>query len=168
MNHNRARAGFEKRVTDEEIVSFRKSYQGSEEELRDLKTVFIKVQGNMSKLFEFVMCSDPLDDEERFREIINTWIETKVCISQFIAGVLSFFQEVSAYPAYVKENPKKRAQRASKAKREKQEVDAGKEDELSKLILSKMSQRKDGFSSICEKYEKEATKPKRSKKSQKD
>lgn len=59
------------------------------------------------------MLSSPLDDEERFREIIDAAIESKV---------------VEAYPAYTNETEKQKTARMKAARKEAKEAeDAAKE-----------------------------------------
>ena len=68
---------------------------------------YINNEGDMDALFEEVMLSNPLDDEKRFREIIDEEIAAK---------------RVEGYPAYVKESKAKRKKRVTEAKKEAQEA----------------------------------------------
>jgi DnaJ family protein C protein 9 len=63
--------------------------------------------GDMDALFEEVMLSNPLDDEERFRTMIDEEIEAK---------------RVEAYEAYTKETKSKRKKRITEAKKEAKEA----------------------------------------------
>ena len=47
-----------KKVTEEDILQVTKEYLGSEEEARDLKACYVKFEGDMTKVFEWQMCSD--------------------------------------------------------------------------------------------------------------
>ena len=64
-------------------------------------------EGDLDRVFEEIMLSDPVEDEERFRGIIDEAIEKG---------------EVQSYKAYVRESKKKRRRRVEKAKREEEEV----------------------------------------------
>ena len=60
-----------KKVTEEDILQVTKEYLGSEEEARDLKECYVKFKGDMTKVFEWQMCSDIEFDSHRFAEIIE-------------------------------------------------------------------------------------------------
>ena len=60
-----------KKVTEEDILQVTKEYLGSEEETRDLKACYVKFEGDMTKVFEWQMCSDIEFDSHRFAEIIE-------------------------------------------------------------------------------------------------
>ena len=60
-----------KKVTEEDILQVTKEYLGSEEEARDLKECYVKFEGDMTKVFEWQMCSDIEFDSHRFAEIIE-------------------------------------------------------------------------------------------------
>ncbi|KAF3174561.1 hypothetical protein EYR41_002929 [Orbilia oligospora] len=94
-------------VTGDTLTEFKKTYQGSDEEREDLLAIFEEVEGDMDKLFENVMLSDPLADEDRFRKIIDAAIK---------AG------EVEGYPAYVNETKKAKQARKKNAEKESKEA----------------------------------------------
>ncbi|KAI9809693.1 MAG: hypothetical protein M1825_000125 [Sarcosagium campestre] len=89
------------------LDQIKKDYQNSAEEKNDLLSSFEKAEGNLDEVFEEVMMSNPLEDEQRFRAIIDTAIDDGI---------------VEAYEAYTNETTAKRKQRAKKAKREEQEA----------------------------------------------
>ncbi|MCO5556415.1 hypothetical protein L7F22_009964 [Adiantum nelumboides] len=60
-----------KTVTEDDIEEFAASYQGSETERQDLKDLYTKCKGNMDRVFDRLMCSDPQQDSHRFMDIIN-------------------------------------------------------------------------------------------------
>ena len=68
---------------------------------------YVNNEGDMDALFEEVMLSNPIDDEARFREIIDEEITAK---------------RVEGYPAYVKESKAKRKKRVTEARREAEEA----------------------------------------------
>jgi len=63
-----------KKVTEEDILQVTKEYLGSEEEARDLKACYVKFEGDMTKVFEWQMCSDIEFDSHRFAELIDGYI----------------------------------------------------------------------------------------------
>ena len=73
---------------------------GSKEELSDLQTAYEDGKGNMDYIIDNVLLCT-IDDEERFRKIIDNWIEE---------------EKVEAYPAYIKETEQKKKQRKRKVK----------------------------------------------------
>ena len=95
-------------VTLEALDGFKKEYQGSEQEKRDVLEVYKIVHGNMDRLFERVMCSNPLDDDIRFRTIIEEAIEAK---------------EVRMYEPFENDTELKRLKRRNKAAKEGKEAE---------------------------------------------
>ena len=91
------------------IEKLKKEYQGSEDERTDLLEAFEEFKGSMNKVFDSVMLSSVLDDEERFREIIDKAIKDG---------------EVEAYPKYVNESEKSIKARRRRAEKEKKEAEA--------------------------------------------
>ncbi|KAF3916887.1 hypothetical protein ABW20_dc0110669 [Dactylellina cionopaga] len=94
-------------VTGDTLAEFKKTYQGSEEERADLITIFEEVEGDMDKLFENVILSDPIADEDRFRKILDAAIKEG---------------EIEAFPAYVNEPKKARQARKKNAEKESKEA----------------------------------------------
>jgi DnaJ family protein C protein 9 len=92
-------------VTADVIESFADKYKGSEEEKRDVLSWFEKCEGKMTKLYKNVMLSDPADDEERFRGIIDAAIESG---------------EVEGYEAYTEESENSRKKRVDAARKRKE------------------------------------------------
>lgn len=111
------RAQFKEVVTFEKMDGFKREYQGSEEERGHVLKAYERCKGDLGKVFEEVMCSDVLEDEERFREIIDAAIE---------GG------EVEDFEAYSQESEKKRKARIASAKKkrgkEEKEASAAKEE----------------------------------------
>jgi DnaJ homolog subfamily C member 9 len=103
-------------VTAEVIESFAEKYKGSEEEKRDVLKWYEKCEGKMAKLYKNVMLSDPAEDEERFRSIIDEGIESG---------------EVEGYAAYTEESENNRKKRveAARKKKEKEAKEAEKHAE---------------------------------------
>lgn len=103
-------------VTAEVIESFAEKYKGSEEEKRDVLKWYEKCEGKMAKLYKNVMLSDPAEDEERFRSIIDEGIESG---------------EVEGYAAYTEEseNSQRKRVEAARKKKEKEAKEAEKHAE---------------------------------------
>ncbi|KAL2197839.1 hypothetical protein P885DRAFT_33898 [Corynascus similis CBS 632.67] len=95
-------------VSEEAIKKFAAEYKGSAEEKDDILAAYEEFEGNMDGVYESVMLSDVLEDDTRFREIIDTAIE---------AG------DVPRFDAYAKETKKSRHARVKAAKKEAQEAD---------------------------------------------
>ncbi|KAM3075529.1 hypothetical protein ACMFMG_007672 [Clarireedia jacksonii] len=94
-------------VTTDSIEQFAKSYKGSEEEKDDLLSAYEKFKGKWNKMYEVVMLSDPVDDEERFRKIIEEAIEKG---------------EVKEYEIFRNESKAAKAKRMKKARAEEGEA----------------------------------------------
>jgi DnaJ family protein C protein 9 len=85
------------------VRKFKAEFQGSEEEKLAVLAAYVTGEGDMDFLFEEVMLSDPVADEERFRAIIDHEIAE---------------QRVEAYAAYVGETKAAKKRRRAKAERE--------------------------------------------------
>jgi DnaJ homolog subfamily C member 9 len=97
------RAQFAEVITEEAIAKFKAEFQGSEEEKMAVIEAYVLAEGDLDAVFEEVMLSDPVDDEERFRAIIDHEIAEK---------------RVEAYDRYVKETKASRRKRKQKAEKE--------------------------------------------------
>lgn len=98
------RQQFAELVTTDRVGQFKSTYQHSAEETSDLLAAYKKSKGKMNAIFRTVMLSDILEDEDRFRAIIDGAIARG---------------EVEAYDAYTNEPAKARALRRSRAQRER-------------------------------------------------
>lgn len=98
------RQQFADAVTLDRFSLMKSEYQDSAEETRDLLAAYTKKKGDMNGIFNIVMMSDVLDDEDRFRVIIDDAIARG---------------EVEPYDAYVKETAKSRELRRTRAERER-------------------------------------------------
>ncbi|KAJ5984179.1 hypothetical protein N7481_006278 [Penicillium waksmanii] len=141
------------------VSDFQKKYQGSDEEKKDLLEAYETNEGDLDGIYESVMLSNVLDDDERFRGIIDEAIA---------AG------EVEKYDNYTEESEAKRDRRVKRAKKEAKEAEkmskkiendkkkkaaktskgsAGGEDDLLALISKRQQQRGQGFlAHLEEKY----------------
>lgn len=102
------REQFRDAISEEAIKQFAAKYKGSDEEKDDLLAAYEEFEGDMDKIYETVMLSNVLEDDARFREIIDAAIAAK---------------EVPSFPAYAKETKKTRQARVKAAKKEAQEAD---------------------------------------------
>ena len=90
-------------ITEEAVHKFKAEFQGSEEEKLAVIAAYVTGEGDLDFLFEEVMLSDPIADEERFRAIIDHEIAE---------------QRVEAYAAYVGATKAAKTRRRAKAERE--------------------------------------------------
>lgn len=153
-------------ITTESVETFSKGYKGSDEEKDDLLNAYTNSKGKWSGIYETVMLSNPLEDEERFKAIID----------EAIAG-----KDVEAYSAYTKETAKQRESRMKRARKEAEESESyakeldekvsgnkkstiGKkksgEGDLAALIQKKQAGRGDFFAHLEAKYGSEKPKSK--------
>ena len=133
------------------IDKIKKEYQGSEEEEQDLLAAYEEHDGDMDAIYEEIMCSNVLEDDKRYRDIINKAIE---------AG------KVEAYPRFTKESKASRRRRVEDAKKEATEAEqlaeelgvkeklfekgegskkGGDEDALKALIMQRQQNRAENF-----------------------
>lgn len=103
--HKFYREQFENVVNEEAINKLSNEYKGSEDERRDLLNAYTKAKGNLDAVYELVMLSDILEDDDRFRSILNEEIVK--------ANIILF-------PAYNKETDATR-QKAKDAERKRRE-----------------------------------------------
>jgi DnaJ family protein C protein 9 len=101
------REQFSAMIDTRKISEFQKSYQNSDEEKDDLLAAYETHEGDMDAIYETVMLSNVLEDDERFRVIID----------QAIAD-----EEVEDYKAYSQESERKKQQRVKKAQKEAREA----------------------------------------------
>lgn len=145
------------------VSDFQKKYQGSDEEKKDLLEAYETHEGDMDGIYDSVMLSNVLDDDERFRAIID----------QAIAD-----GDVEKYTKYTEESENKRQRRVKRAQKEAKEAEklakevennkkkkaaaaakaskatsGGGEDDLLALITKRQQQRGQGFlAQLEEKY----------------
>lgn len=102
------REQFSSSVDTNALEQVKKEYQGSEEEERDVLAAFEKHKGDMDRVYESVMLCNVLDDDDRFRAIINKAIADG---------------EVENFKKYSEESDRKRQQRVKAAQKEAQEAE---------------------------------------------
>ncbi|KAF4345700.1 hypothetical protein FBEOM_358 [Fusarium beomiforme] len=169
------REQYKESVSGDAIEKFAKKYKGSDEERGDVLDAYEDCQGDMDALYERVILSDILEDDERFRKIIDEAIKNK---------------KVPSFPAYTKETKKKRDNRAKKAREEATEAEdyakelgvhdklfggdkkskkkkgkGSSEDDLAALIQKRQQDRSESFlDHLAEKYGAKENKEKKGKK----
>lgn len=97
------REQFQDAVNEASIEKFAKKYKGSDEEKDDLLISYEEYNGDMNKIYETVMLSNPLEDEERFCKIIDEAIAK---------------EDVLAFKAYTKESKRSKQKRLREARGE--------------------------------------------------
>ncbi|KAF1808729.1 DnaJ-domain-containing protein [Eremomyces bilateralis CBS 781.70] len=107
------RAQMKEVVTNEAIEQFKSEYQGSEEEKSDLIAAYNRGKGDMDVIYEEVMLSNPVDDDARFREILNREIQDKT-----IKSYKKYASESGASKKARERNAQKEAREAEELARE--------------------------------------------------
>ena len=92
-------------VNEEAIKRVSDEYKGSAEERQDLIQAYTKAKGNLHAVYELVMLSDILEDDDRFRQILDEEIQNGT---------------IESYPKYAKETDVTR-QKAKDAERKRRE-----------------------------------------------
>lgn len=175
------RTQFKEIVTSDAIARFKEEYQGSDEEKAAVLEAYEAGEGDMDNIYEEVMLSNPLEDDDRFRAIIDDAIKMGT---------------VEGFTKYTKESKKSKANRVKKAQGEAEEaremaremgvetelfgngtvevesskkgkkkskkVEAGSEDALAAIIQKRQQSREeDFFSNLEAKYAPKGKKSKR-------
>ena len=139
-------------------------YQGTEEETNDLLEAFKKFEGNMDRIFENIVFSNVLDDEDRFRTIIDKAVKDG---------------KVKGYKAYTEEPEKQRQTRYKEAQKEAKEAEKEHkkmkrekkekgENDLAALIQGRQKSRMDAFISGLEAQANALEQPKKKRKTAKN
>lgn len=162
------REQFRDAISSDAIKEFAKKYKNSDEEKDDILIAYENSEGDMDAIYESVMLSDVLEDDERFRKIIDTAIASK---------------DVPAYAKYTKESKKSKQARIQAAKAEAGEAEnyarelgvhdelfgnkkkkkGSAEDDLAALIKRNQQNRSSFLDDLAAKYG-AASKPKKGKK----
>lgn len=95
-------------VNADAIEKFAKQYKGSDEEKDDILIAYEQCKGKMDGIYESVMLSNVLEDDERFRKIIDEAIASK---------------DVPAFKAYTHESKKSKEARIKAAQNESTEAE---------------------------------------------
>ncbi|KAH6647975.1 hypothetical protein BKA67DRAFT_579109 [Truncatella angustata] len=124
---------FRDAVSEDAIKKFADQYKNSDEEKDDILVAYEKHKGNMDRIYEEVMLSNVLEDDERFRGIIDEAVASK---------------DVKAFKAYTNESKKSKDARIKAAKGEAAEAEEyakelGVHDKLFKNKKGKKSKKDD-------------------------
>ncbi|OMO70198.1 hypothetical protein COLO4_28711 [Corchorus olitorius] len=151
-----------KKVTEADIEEFEANYRGSDSEKKDLIDLYKKCKGNMNKLFCSMLCSDPMLDSHRFKDMLDEAIAAGEAFFQILVRFAGFevfcskreVKETKAYQKWAKKvsqmkPPTSPLRRRGKSKRQP-------EADLYALISQRQSERKGRldsmFSSLVSKY----------------
>ena len=121
------RAQYSELVTVERVEEFKRSYQGSCEERSDVLEAYRKGNGSLDKIFEEVLLSNPLDDEDRFRNYIDQAIKDG---------------NIESLKPYSEESERNRQRRIKKAEKEAKEAEKHAEELGSKEKEARKSNKK--------------------------
>lgn len=102
------RSQFAEVITTDRIDQLRREYQGSADEKRDVLDAYERSKGDLDRVFEHVMLSEVLEDEDRLRALITAAIESG---------------EAKAWPKFTNESQKTRDRRRKKAEKERREAE---------------------------------------------
>lgn len=130
------------------IEEVKREYQGSDAEREDVLTAYVDCEGDMDGVYERIMCSSVLDDDERFRG----WIDEAVAEGR-----------VETFERYMRETKASKRKRVREARGEEAEAMAladelgvkgklfgttnrdGEEDALKAMIQARQEDRASGF-----------------------
>ena len=65
-----------RKVTEEDIDDFFRTYRGGDEESKDIVDAYVKFEGDMSKVFMWVMCSDEATDAS-IRRVVDDAVQRR-------------------------------------------------------------------------------------------
>ncbi|KAK0343558.1 hypothetical protein LTR91_021104 [Friedmanniomyces endolithicus] len=122
------REQYKSAVTEASINKFADEYKGSDEEQRHVLDAFQKAKGNMESIYQMVMLSDMVNDEDRFRVIIDKAIAN--------GGVEAY----KKYSGESEASRKKRTDRARKQKEKEAKEAEEAEQEIEEDLKSKTKQ----------------------------
>lgn len=136
---------FGAKLSDDDIESFADRYKGSDEERSDLLRFYNQFSGNMVKVFDWLMCSDPDHDSHRLMDTVDDAIK---------AGEL---QRTKAYTAWAKATaakprPKPRDRKAGGSDARSGIGSAGPSNALVAAIQAKVAAADSFFDSLLAKY----------------
>lgn len=148
-----------KKISKKDIEEFEKEYKGSQAEREDVKTFYLKFEGDMEQIMSHVMCSN-YDEEDRIRDVIRNLIDD---------------DEVEEFDSFMHEKKAKRRKRMKKGECEEKEAKQHAKDigldmngDLEALILKRNADRGKEFGDLISNLEaKYAKKTKASSKTKK-
>ncbi|KAL0404951.1 UNVERIFIED_CONTAM: Chaperone protein dnaJ 6 [Sesamum radiatum] len=130
-----------KKISEADIEEFEANYRGSESEKKDLLELYKKLKGNLDRLFCCMLCSDPMLDSHRFKDIIDEAIS---------AGDL---ESTKAYEKWAKKVSKTKPPTSPLKRKKKSKKDS---EDLYAIIAQRQNERRGKidsmFSSLVQKY----------------
>ncbi|KAL8133512.1 chaperone protein dnaJ 6-like [Apium graveolens] len=130
-----------KKVTEADVDEFEANYRGSDSEKKDLIDLYNKYKGNMTRLFCYMICSDPKLDSHRFKDILD---------ENIAAGEMKSTKAYEKWATQVSATRPPTIPPKSKGKAKKES------DDLFAIIAQRQSERKGQvnsmFSSLISKY----------------
>lgn len=117
-----------KKVETDDILDFEKTYRGGDEERKDVLEYYAKFEGDMSRVFAWVMCSEEADDSHRFADVVDAAIRAKDV------------PEYDVYTRWAKEVRKKKAPKDPLGARKVKRVKAAKDGENDLMALIQRNQ----------------------------
>ncbi|EFQ30297.1 DnaJ domain-containing protein [Colletotrichum graminicola] len=156
------REQFRDAISADAIEKFAKRYKGSDEEKDDVLLAYEEHKGDMDKIYETVMLSDVLEDDERFRKIIDEAIanedvprfkrytmESRLSKAARVKAAKGEAQEAEEYAKELGVHDKLFGDKKTKGR--KRAKDAG-EDNLAALIKSNQQKRAGFLDDLAAKY----------------
>ncbi|XP_053188700.1 dnaJ homolog subfamily C member 9 [Scomber japonicus] len=139
------------KITMQDILEFEKKYKGTDEEREDLLKLYVKYKGDMDAITVSALCCSQ-ENEPRLCGIIQDAIKNG---------------EVEAFPAFTKENDKKKRARRKRADRERQEAEemqkemglGDEDDSLVMMLQQRQKSREQSFNSLLSDLEAKYAKP---------
>ena len=145
-----------KEVQEDDICDFEMQYRGSDEESRDLLSLYTRFRGDMKKVFDWMICSRPDIDSHRFRDNIRIAIKNEDnkydSINEFKAFT-KWAEKIDKLP-----RPSRDPLRPSKKKK----TSKGKEHGINNLALSILKNRQNRQDSLISQLEAKYGKPAKS------
>ena len=139
--------GIYRKVTEEDIDDFFRTYRGGEEEAKDIVDAYVKFEGDMSKVFMWVMCSEEAIDAHRFADVVDAAVAR---------GDAPAFPAFERWAKKTRERPAPKNPLEPREKKKKRSKKGEGEGDLAALILARRdaraAQADDLFASLEAKY----------------
>jgi len=142
------------KITKEAILEFEKGYKGTEEEVKDLKEVYLKFEGDMKEIIDNILCAT-IEDEDRFREILEKHIKD---------GSLPPFDAFTKEDVVNKQKRKRKAAKEAKESEElAEELGLNTDTSLENMILARKVDREKQLDNFYDNLAAKYSKPKQKK-----
>lgn len=133
------------KIDKKQIDDFAKNYIGSEEEKKDLKTIYLKFEGDLDKIYE----NHFFYDEDRICQLLSNMIEQN---------------EIPDYPEFSKEKKTKKQKRLKKIEKEAKLAEIeNKPNETFDLVKAIQDKNSNNFDNLIKNLEAKYGKGKRNK-----